>query len=220
MSSLMWVTISRRQPSAARWMASVAQSRWKRILLLEGVGLADEEIGAPRGLDEDVGPLGVAGVDERAAAGLQAQRERRRAARVHDRVRGSRARPPSRSLSRSPLDERRLESSLAPPWRPGTAPRSRRPPWPRRQPVPPPPADAHRGGTGRRAGRTARHRSDRRAGVRSGSRRWWPDRRRLGAAPPGRWRRSPAASGGRRSRRACRSASGRRCRTRHPSPGR
>jgi hypothetical protein len=83
-------------------------------LLLEGVGLADEDVGAARGLGEDVGPLGITGIDQCAAAGLQAQRERGRAARMHHQVRDHAHAGDLGRLSRLPLDEGGHESPLDP----------------------------------------------------------------------------------------------------------
>ena len=76
---------------------------------VEEEGLGDEEVGTPGGVEERVGPLGVAGVGHDLAVTRDPERERRRAAGVHDLVRGDRARAkvPRRPLD--PLDEARIE---------------------------------------------------------------------------------------------------------------
>src|SRR5581483_12004721 len=78
------------QPGGERGVVQVVSD-----LPPERVGLADEQVGAPRGGRERLAPSGVARVGERAAGPLEAERVGERAARVLDRERlhGCRAEP-------------------------------------------------------------------------------------------------------------------------------
>ena len=80
--------------------------------LVDEERLDEEQIGRPRRLHERLGPLGVSRVGDHFAVARQAQREGRRAARVHDREGRHGERPEDLWRPVAPLDEARPKSAL------------------------------------------------------------------------------------------------------------
>ena len=72
MSSLICVRITRLAPISGQMLAQDRQRQMRAYLFLVHVAFADEQIGAARGLEQNVGPFGVAGIADDLAFDLDA----------------------------------------------------------------------------------------------------------------------------------------------------
>jgi hypothetical protein len=114
MSSLMCVRITRFAPMIGSLSRSVESDRCARTTIVERVALTDEEVGAARGLDQRVCPLGVAGVADDLSLELDAVGEARPGVVVVTNVeRGNSKRADHVSRSDLHFPQRQLERQLA-----------------------------------------------------------------------------------------------------------